>query len=317
MATRTVRNSKTSSNTSTKPDVYQDVTDRIIAELAAGTAPWVKPWATTGSHTPHNAHTGRQYNGVNVLLLWMAAASKGYTSQAWLTFKQAQELGGHVKKGEHGEHVVFWKFLDKTEKDAATGEESKVTIPMARLYTVFNVEQCEGLKLPARETVELTEHERHAAAEALIAASCARVIHGGERACYIPSRDEVHMPELGTFIDASGYYATMLHELTHWTGHSSRCGRDLSGRFGGESYAAEELIAELGAAFLCGELGIQGELRHAGYIQSWLRVLKQDKRAVFTAASMATKAATYLKGLQGDAGDLGDSVEVDQLEQAA
>ena len=280
-----------------KRDVYQEVTDKIVAELEAGTAPWVKPWATAGSHMPHNAHTGRQYNGVNVLLLWMATASKGYSSQGWVTFKQAKELGGHVRKGEHGEHVVFWKFLDKTEKDAATGEERSITIPMARMYTVFNVEQCEGLTLPARETVELAEHERHEAAEVLIAGSGAEVIYGGGRACYIPSRDQVHMPELGTFESAASYYATHLHELTHWTGHKARCDRDLSGRFGSESYAAEELVAELGAAFLCGELGIQGELRHASYIESWLRVLKQDKRAIFTAASMATKAAEYLKEL--------------------
>jgi antirestriction protein ArdC len=290
-----------------KRDVYQEVTDKIIAELEAGTTPWVKPWATAGSHIPHNAATGRPYHGVNTLLLWMATASKGYSSQGWVTFKQAQDLGGHVRKGEHGEHVVFWKFLDKTERDQQTGEDHSVRIPMARMYTVFNVEQCEDLKLPKRETIELSEHERHAAAEALIQGSMARVIYGGDRACYIPSRDEVHMPELGVFESAASYYATHLHELTHWTGHKTRCDRDLSGRFGSESYAAEELIAELGAAFLCGELGIQGELRHASYIESWLRVLRLDKRAIFTAASMATKAAEYLK----------ERAEVDSIEREA
>ena len=289
MATKTVSKAKR--------DVYQEVTDRIITELEAGTVPWVKPWATAGSHMPHNANTGRQYNGVNVLLLWMAAASKGYSSQSWVTFKQAKELGGHVRKGEHGERVVFWRFLDKIKKDAATGEEHNERIPLLRAYTVFNVEQCEGLTLPAREVVELTEHERHAAAEALIACSGARIVYGGGRACYIPSQDTIHMPELGTFNEAAGYYATHLHELTHWTGHKARCDRDLSGRFGDESYAAEELIAEMGAAFLCAELGIKGELRHASYLESWLRVLKGDKRAIFTAASMATKAATYIKEL--------------------
>lgn len=277
-------------------DVYQEVTNTIIAELEKGTAPWVRPW-NSGNAYPHNAATGRAYNGINVLLLWIATTNNSYSSHGWVTFKQAKDLGGHVRKGEHGERIVFWKFLEKKEKDSVTGKETKKTIPMAKLYTVFNVEQCEGLKLPKRETVELNDHERHEAAEALIAASNAVVKHGGDKACYIPAKDEINMPELGLFKNAESYYATHLHELTHWTGHKTRCDRDLKGRFGTESYAAEELVAELGAAFLCSELGIQGELRHASYIKSWLRVLKQDKRAIFTASSLATKAAEFLHGL--------------------
>jgi len=289
------------STVATKRDIYQDVTDRIIEQLEAGTAPWVRSWQSTSiNQMPHNAKTGRPYNGVNVLMCWATQMQKGYTSNAWLTFKQAKELGGSVRKGEKGTTVVFWKFLKKTEQQPS-GEDKAVTIPMARAYTVFNVEQCDGLKLPKRETAEeqLSDHERHEAAEHIIDLSGAEVVLNGDKPCYVPAFDRVHMPELGAFNTAEDFYATHLHELTHWTGHRSRCDRDLTGRFGTESYAAEELIAELGAAFLCAELGIECKLQHASYIDSWLRVLKQDKRAIFTAASMATKAATFLKEKAG------------------
>lgn len=297
-------------NTTTKAkrDVYQEVTDRIIAELEAGTVPWVKPWAAAGNAMPHNALSGRAYNGVNVLLCWATQMHKGYTSNGWLTYKQAGALGGHVRKGEKGTAIVFWKFNKRTERNE-DGTDKVVTIPMARVYTVFNVEQCEGLTLPAREMVELSEHERHEHAEQLMSASGVAIRHGGDRAFYTPSHDYVQLPELGTFAEAAGYYATAMHELTHSTGHKSRCDRDLSGRFGTESYAAEELVAELGAAFLCAELGIAGDLRHAGYIDSWLRVLKQDKRAIFTAARLATQAADWLKGRVAGESGAGEALE--------
>jgi antirestriction protein ArdC len=293
-----------SKNSTKRRDVYAEVTDRIIAELEAGTVPWVKPWTAAANSMPHNAVSGRAYNGVNVLLCWATQMHKGYASNGWLIFKQAQELGGHVRKGEKGTAIVFWKFNKRTER-GADGTEKVTTIPMARVYTVFNVEQCEGIELPKREVVELTEHERHEHAEQLMVASGVDIRHGGGRAFYSPGSDYVQLPELGKFAEAAGYYATAMHELTHSTGHKSRLDRDLSGRFGTESYAAEELVAELGAAFLCAELGIAGDLRHAGYIESWLRVLKQDKRAIFTASSMATKAAAYLLGrVEGEAEDL-------------
>ena len=288
----------------TKRDIYQEITDRIISELESGTVPWVKPWKSVGGSMPHNAVSGRNYSGVNVLQCWSNQIHAGYTSNAWLTFKQARELDGSVRKGEKGTTLVFWKFLNKTEKQP-DGNDKAIQIPMARAYTVFNVEQCDNLKLPKRETaeIELTEHERHGIAEAMVAASGVPICNGGDRAYYSPGEDRIQMPDMGTFDTAASYYATLLHETTHSTGHKSRLDRDLSGRFGSESYAAEELVAELGAAFLCAELGIKGELRHASYIDSWLRVLKSDKRAVFTAASMATKAAEWIKAYSQDAED--------------
>jgi len=279
-----------------KQDIYQKVTDRIIEQLEAGVAPWVRSWASNGNYIPHNAKTGKPYHGVNILMCWATQADKRYTSNAWLTFKQAKELSGHIRKGEKGTSVIFWKFLDKTEKQP-DGTDKKLTIPMVKAYTVFNVEQCEDLKLPKRETQDesLTEYERHEHIEHVIASTQAEVVYGGDKACYIPAQDKIKMPKLGLFNDPESYYSTHLHELTHWTGHKDRCDRDLSGRFGSESYAAEELVAELGAAFLCAEFGTQGHLQHASYIESWLRVLKQDKRAIFTASSLATKAATFIK----------------------
>jgi antirestriction protein ArdC len=304
-------------NASSKRDVYAEVTDRIIAELEAGTVPWVRPWnAVAGNAVPHNAATGRAYNGINVLLCWATQMHAGYTSNAWLTFKQAKDLGGHVRKGEKGTAIVFWKFNKRTERNE-DGTDNVVTIPMARVYTVFNVEQCDGLKLPKRETAEpeTTEHERHQMAEHVMAAAGVSIRHGGDKAYYSPAGDYVQLPELATFKEAAGYYATALHELTHSTGHSSRLDRNLTGRFGTESYAAEELVAELGASFMCAELGIQGDLRHAGYIESWLRVLKQDKRAIFTASRLATQAADWLKDRAG-MGEVQQPSEQEQREAA-
>jgi len=294
MAKRTV--------SATTADIYQEVTDRIIEALEAGTQPWARSWQASSTNTlPHNALTGRPYNGVNVLLCWAESMAKGYNASGWLTFKQAKQLDGSVRKGEKGTTIVFWKFLKRTEADGE-GADKAVTIPMARAYTVFNVEQCDGLKLPKRECLEVTmaEHERHELGQKLIDSSSAKVVYGGNQPCYMPGTDTVRMPELGIFNTAADFYATAFHELTHSTGHKSRLDRNMTGRFGSESYAAEELVAELGAAFLTAELGMDGtHLQHASYLDGWLRVLKQDKRAIFTAASMATKAATYLKEQAG------------------
>jgi len=286
----------------TTADIYQEVTDRIIEALEAGTQPWARSWQATSTNAlPHNALTGRPYNGVNVLLCWAESMAKGYNASGWLTFKQAKQLGGSVRKGEKGCRIVFWKFLKRTET-GADGNETSSTFPMARAYTVFNVDQCDGLKLPARETLEVTmaDHERHELGQKLVDMSGADIVFGGSQPCYMPGADRVHMPELGLFNTAEDFYATAFHELTHWTGNKARLNRDMSGRFGSESYAAEELVAELGAAFLTAELGMDGtHLQHESYLAGWLRVLKQDKRAIFTAASMATKAATFLKEKAG------------------
>jgi antirestriction protein ArdC len=220
-----------------KRDLYAEVSTRIVAELEAGAAPWVKPWsATAGMNTPCNAVTNRPYSGCNVLLLWMAQTA-GYRTPRFLTFKQALQLGGNVRKGECGTKVYFVKRLQVRDKGG----------------------------------------------------------HG--EAFYVPSRDFISMPAFDAFKGADHFYNVAFHELTHWSGHKSRLDRNLTNRFGARNYAAEELIAELGAALLCAEFGFDGDVRNAGYITSWIELLKTDKRAFFTACSNASKAADYLRGL--------------------
>lgn len=276
--------------------VYEEVTQKIIKELEQGTAPWVKPWQGGDGGMPYNATSQRRYSGVNVLLLWGAAFAKGYRHQGWLTFKQARALGGHVKKGEHGVHVVYASSVVRKERDETTGEEVEKKIPFLKGYTVFNVEQTEGLPATmyavpeAKPLLDAIED-----VEAFIERVGADVRHGGDRACYMPGLDAIALPEASCFESAAHYYATSLHEHAHWTGHPSRLARDLSGRFGDSAYAAEELVAELAAAFLCAALSIPGRLRHAEYLGSWLKVLREDKKAIFTAAARATEAAQFLE----------------------
>lgn len=297
-------------------ELYQSVTDRIVAALEAGAAPWIKPWANdrSGGTMPHNAVSGRGYHGINVLLLWGAEQANGYTSPAWLTFKQAADCGGNVRKGEKGTQIVFWRFRQVT--DSATGETRNV--PMLRTFYVFNIAQCEDLELPKRRNVR--EPIGPTEIDALIALTGADISHGGDVACYMPSRDAISMPHRAAFKTIDGYHATLLHELTHWTGHKSRCARDLSGRFGNAAYAAEELIAEMGSAFLCATLGVRLEqLQHADYIATWIKVLKDDNRAIFTAAKAAQTAADYVLTacgmLAGDPAD--DDCTDSQLQIAA
>lgn len=285
-------------------NLYQNVTARILAELETGTAPWVKPWsATPGKNIPHNAATGRPYSGANVVLLWLSAG--GFSTPRYLTFKQAKQLGGNVRKGEHGFTVYFVKpMVGKAKGDDESGNESGKgrTSTMLRAYTVFNVDQCENL--PERVTVPAEVKPRHnderdATIDEFVAATGAdyRDGQGGDRAYYNHGADFVAMPAFAAFNSAASYYATAFHELGHWTGAAKRLNREFGKRFGDKAYAAEELVAELCSAFLCAEFDIDGELRHAGYIENWIQLLKDDARAFFTAASAAQKAADYLRGL--------------------
>jgi antirestriction protein ArdC len=281
-----------------KLDVYQTVTNQIIAQLeSGGLPPWVKPWKEIGhSADPHNAVTKRPYSGVNTLLLWIAQAVHGWPTAGFLTFKQAKEAGGTVKGGEKGTFIVFVKPLTVKEKqDDGTEEDRSIT--MMRSYYVFNVAQCDGL--PERLTAprKLADPISDPGFDAWVKATGADVRFGSSRACYSPSRDTIDFPIRGAFKSPGHYAATMLHELGHWTDHESRCKRDLhKGRFGNPEYAAEELVAELCSAFLCAELGIDGEgQQHAAYLANWLTALKNDKRFIFTAASAAQKAADFLK----------------------
>ena len=273
-------------------DLYQHVTNSIIKTLEEGTAVWIRPWKTSrvskGSIMPHNFATGRPYSGINVPILWCRAADNGYAEHSWLTYQQATGAGGQVRKGEKSCTVVFTKKLAFKEEDD-TGRK----VSMLRQFYVFNVAQIDGLKEPEIKP-ELPE-AREANTETFIQKTAAQIKHGGNKACYIPSLDFVALPEFNQFRSPQHYYATALHELGHWSGAKHRLDRDLQGRFGTRKYAAEELVAELTAAFLCAHLGIEGELRHAEYIKSWIELLKHDDRAIFTASSKALQAADYLR----------------------
>jgi antirestriction protein ArdC len=279
--------------------LYAEVTARIVAELEAGAAPWLKPWKSSkGSGVmPVNAVTGREYHGINIAILWDAADRRGYQAQRWLTFQQAKQKGASVRKGEKATGVVFTKRL--TVKDKETDEEREIS--MLRGYHVFNVCQVEGLPEPPKAE-EQPEEARLQHAEAFIKATGAK-IREGRMAAFIPSLDLIEMPPFGAFKTPASYYATHLHELGHHSGHESRLNRNLANRFGSKAYAAEELIAELTSAFLCAHLGIQGDLRHAGYLQHWAELLREDNRAIFTAAAKAQQAANYLRSFSEKPGE--------------
>lgn len=288
-----------------RKDVYTRVTERIISDLEQGIRTWMKPWSvehTAGRITKPLRHNGTPYRGMNILLLWGEALAKGYAAPIWMTYKQAQETGGQVRKGEHGSLVVYANSITKTETNEK-GEDTECEIPFMKGYTVFNVEQVEGLPehYYAQPANPLPLSERIENADRFMANTAATIHHGGNRAFYAPARDAIQLPPFESFKDKESYYATALHELTHWTKPKSRLDRDFSAkRFGDHGYAREELVAELGAAFLCAELGITPEVRedHAAYLGHWLTVLKEDKRAIFSAPAHAQRAADYLSGLQ-------------------
>lgn len=288
-----------------KGDVYSRVTDKIVADLEAGVRPWFKPWNAehaAGRVSRPLRHNGTPYNGINILMLWASAEDSGFHCPYWMTFRQAKELGGFVRKGEKGSPVVYANTLKKTETDE-DGQEVEAEIPYLKEYTVFNACQVEGLPEhfyalaePPAETLERIER-----ADQFFAATGAEIRNGGTQAYYAIGDDYIRMPPFECFRDAESHAATLAHELTHWTRHPSRLDRDLGRKkWGDEGYAMEELVAELGSAFLCADLAITPEVRgdHADYIGGWLKVLKEDKRAIFSAASYASKAVEYLHGLQ-------------------
>ena len=285
--------------TADKKDIYQTVTDSIIAMLEAG----VKPWAPG-----HNAKdcglpviptraNGQAYRGINVALLWGAAEMKGYRHQTWMTFNQAKELGGCVRKGEKATPVVYWGTFKAQADDTDEGGEDGKARMFAKGYSVFNIEQIDGL--PARfydAPAPVSTADRIKVADAWAVASGADIRHGGSQAYFSPKGDYVQLPPFEAYFEPERYYSTLAHELTHWTGHESRLAREFGRRFGDQAYAFEELVAELGAAFACARLDIENGTRedHASYLASWLKVLRQDKRAIFTAASKAQAACDYL-----------------------
>ncbi|TQE99091.1 MAG: DUF1738 domain-containing protein [Spiribacter salinus] len=292
--------------TANQPDIYTRITDKIIADLEAGVRTWMKPWNAehaAGRITRPLRHNGMPYSGINVLNLWGEAVTSGYSAPIWMTFRQAKELGAHVRKGETGTLVVYANTITRTGQDAETGEDVEETIPFMKGYTVFNVEQIEDLPGRYYELAGpvLDPMERIGHAEAFFAAARADIRRGGNQAYYAVGGDYVQMPPFEAFRDPESYYATLAHEMTHWTRHPSRLDRDFGRkRFGDEGYAQEELVAELGSAFLAADLGLELEPRedHSAYIASWLQALRDDKRAIFRAAAHAQRAADFLHSLQ-------------------
>ena len=287
-----------------KRDIHQTITDRIIASVEAGTAPWMKPWTSSGPAVRPLRSTGQPYNGVNVLTLWLDAEEKGFSSPYWFGFQTALKMGACVRKGEKGSMIVYANKTIKTEEDPKTGDEKTRAIPFLKQSFVFNAAQIDGLPehfYQAAVPVEKTATQaRESRLEAFFAQTGANIKHGGGRAFYRVDADFVQMPNFEDFHKGEGYYATLAHEMTHWTRHPTRLDRDMGRKVWGDAgYAMEELVAEMGAAFLCADLGITAETRddHASYIASWLEVLKGDKKAIFTAASKASAAAEYLQAV--------------------
>jgi antirestriction protein ArdC len=288
-----------------RANLYAEITAKIIAELEAGRLPWVQPWASSGASAPlglpKNAATGRQYSGINVLILWNAVIEHGYAVQSWLTFRQALLLGGHVRKGERGTTLVYADHFipeDARERARESGEEPRA-IPFLKRFTVFNAEQCEGLPeglvapTPPIETNMILPQ-----AEALIRATGADIRIGGDRAYYDVAGDFIRVPPPQACFEPVNWHRTVNHELSHWVGAGHRLNRDLAGSFGSKRYAFEELIAEISGAYVCAALGIVPTVRHADYIGSWLEVLRGDSRVIVRAASAASKAADYLLAFQ-------------------
>ncbi len=284
-------------------NIYEVITGRIIDKLEQGCVPWHKPWAVNFEY-PKNLITKKEYRGINVFIL----SCSGFDSPYWLTFKQAKELGGSIKKGEKGTPVVFWKLLEKTD-DSQNKEEPHKIIPLLRYYTVFNVRQTEGIddkKIPA-PAVRYNELEKIELCEQVITRmpQCPEIRHGVQKASYSPRQDILHMPVFESFDTAEDYYSVLFHELTHSSGHQSRLNRKgitEYSSFGSEEYSKEELVAEMGAAFLCGHCQIENKTldNNAAYINSWLTELKSDQHLVVVAAAQAQKAADYIIGISSN-----------------
>lgn len=282
-----------------RASLYQDITDRIIAELEAGRVPWVQPWAAAAASLtmPRNATAGRKYSGINILILWNAVIEHGFSTQNWVTFRQALGLGGSVRKGERGTTVVYASRFMPGEDNArdSRNRDGRGGIPFLKRFTVFNVDQCDGLPdMPTEPVPAVPDAVVPPAIDALIKASGADFRLGGDQAFYDIRHDYVQVPRPGTFHVPINFARTAAHELAHWSGARKRLGRDQSGAFGSKPYFVEECVAELSAAFLCASLGIIPTVRHADYLGAWLDMVREDNRAIVRAASAASKAADYL-----------------------
>jgi antirestriction protein ArdC len=288
---------------SERHNVYDVVTARILELLDKGIVPWKQPWRGGRAGKPKNLTSGKEYRGVNTFLLHCASMAAGYDSPYWLTFNQAKNRGGNVRQGEHGMPVIFWNWLEKEQRNNQTGEVTTDEIPFLRYYTVFNVEQCDGIDYPKPDAQGAPlDFQPIGECEAVVEGFTDKpaIEHDGHgRAFYQPSTDTVHLPDKGRFDSEHTYYGTLFHELTHSTGHENRLGRTKDQKqaaFGSNDYGKEELVAEMGAAFLCGHCGIDGATieNSAAYVDGWRRAIRQDKKLVVHAAAQAQKAADYI-----------------------
>lgn len=271
-------------------DKMNEAAQQIIALMKEHGTNWAKPW--TGIGGVHNAKSKKPYRGSNIFWLSLSAHAQGFEGNEWATFKQWKELGATVKKGSKATPIFFFSVLERDNKE--TGEKDK--FGFWKSYSVFNAAQVEGY-----ETAKpATQFDAIKAAESYVANSGAEIRNGGDRAYYHPIGDYIGMPPREAFESGTGYYSTLLHELTHWTGHKSRCDRDLTGGFGSENYAKEELIAECGAALLCMQLGVEKQAtpEHAKYLNNWIQAIGNDYKVIFTAISKAQKAIDHLDSLQ-------------------
>jgi antirestriction protein ArdC len=278
--------------------IYDQVTSLVLEALESGVERWQQPWVT---RTPVNAVTRRPYRGINTVVLALTAAKRGFSSSGWVTYRASIAAGGHVKRGERGTTIVWWERRTETQSDErATRPDAAQEIVsrswwLTRTFTLFNLDQCQGLDALRGESRQRADFEDPSAEwKRVVTASGARLLHDSSAAYFSPVTDTIHMPAIGQFTSTDAYSATLAHELIHSTGTPNRLNRQLLGRFGDHEYAIEELVAELGAAFLCGRFGINHISRAASYIDSWMRVLRTDNRAIFTAARFATQAADYL-----------------------
>ncbi len=294
-------------STTERVDLYTRITNQIVRQLEQGVAPWQKPWRVDGEDraiVPPLRATGQPYRGINVLLLWGEMVKRGYVAPTWMTYRQAAAVGGQVRKGERGTRIVYADRIVKTETDAG-GNEQERAIGFLKSYTVFNVAQIDGLpeELYGAPTVRGADVSVGAddAVESFFARTRISIQHGGTSAFYSPSRDLIQLPPRECFVSLESYYSTLAHEAVHATAHPSRLDRHLKHRFGSDGYAMEELVAELGAAFLCAELGVSTQVHaeHASYLDHWLKVLNSDTRAIFTAAAHAQRAVDFLAGRSG------------------
>ena len=279
-----------------KADVYEQITNTIVSAVEEGVGKYEMPWHAQSA--PLNAANRKPYRGVNILMLWATAQKHAYTSNEWATYRQWQEAGAQVRKGERSTTVVFWKIYhhaEEQQEDSDAPEDRPHCF--ARCYHVFNTSQVDGYIPQVAE--QLPESERIQNADRFFASLPAVIKHGGDRAFYSPAGDFIQTPAFAQFKSSKGYVCTLAHECAHWSGAPFRLNRDLSGRFGDERYSMEELIAEITSCYICAELQIQSEPRvdHAPYLSSWLKVLKSDKKAIFAAASKAQEAASYLQQL--------------------